>query len=399
MPKHTVVIERCKSDTANEQVSARVGEMLGKLPGLDERLSSARRIFVKLNIGLGQAPEYLGRPFDCVDSSVFSGLATFVRDRTDAHVLIGDGWGDAALADRARDRGHMAAIERCGYELVHLGTPPYARFDVPEPAMFRWYELSSALQDVDLTISVSKMKAHHLCGITLSIKNLFGLPPTSVYCSPLLALHSNVRQPGILADLTSMFPPEICLIDGIVGCSYAEWHGQGADPVAPGVLIAGDNPVATDAVGARFMRVDPAAPLGTAPFWLTDNHIRFASERGLGSIADADIDIIGDIPAVRKQFSVATDFHPESPAHGERWRADVCRQAEVYFRDRDRYAGEYAGEVVLFGKGEALYHATAPQLRMSDMFGALTDAGIGPYECFVKLVREEEDELKGPYGL
>ena len=52
--------------------------------------------------------------------------------------------------------------------------------------------------------------------------------------------------------------PSIGLIDGIIGEKYHEWGG---DPVSSGILIAGNNLVATDAVGARFMGVDPQHPL------------------------------------------------------------------------------------------------------------------------------------------
>ena len=399
MSKHTVVIDRCEPETPNEQVSAQVEAMLARLPGIDERLARAARILIKVNTGVGRAPQYRGRPIDCVDGSVFAGLAAFVHERTEAHVLVGDGWRAGGLEERARERGYMAPIEQYGYELVDLAQAPYARFDVPYPAMFRWYELSSALQDVDLTISVSKMKSHHLCGITLSIKNLFGLAPTPVYAFPMVALHSPIRQPGILADLTALFPPEICLIDGIVGCNYAEWAVMGGDPVTTGVLIAGDNAVATDAVGAQYMCVDPATSVGTAPFWLTDNHIRFASERGLGSIDAADVEVIGQMPAIRKPFSVAIDMHPQTAAQGARWREEMCRQAQGYFADRGRYVRDYVGEIVMIGKGKVLMHAPAAEFQTSKMQASLETEGIGFHECFVKLVREAEEELTGPYGL
>ncbi|MCJ7738845.1 MAG: DUF362 domain-containing protein, partial [Anaerolineae bacterium] len=255
--KHTVVIERCDPKSPDVEVRDKVAEMLSKLPDIDERLGSAHRIFVKVNIGLRQAPTYHDRPFDCVDPAVFGGLAAFVRERTDAHVLVGDGCDGIAPAEVARRHGHMAIMEQAGFEFLDLHQPPYARFTVPQPSMFRWYDLSAALEEVDLVISVAKMKAHHLCGFTLTMKNLFGLPPGPIYGSPRASLHSQIRLPGILADLSQLFPSEICLIDGVVGCNFQEWAGQGGDPVSSGILIAGNNPVATDATGARFMGIDP----------------------------------------------------------------------------------------------------------------------------------------------
>lgn len=396
MARHTVVIEPCAPQASNEEVSAKVVDMLGQLPGIDERLGRAKRIFIKPNIGISKAPSYLGRPFDCVDSAVFAGLAAFLRDRTDAHVLVGDGCDGIAPTDAARERGHMAIIEEAGFQFVNLHQPPHTRFAVPDPAMFRWYELSSALQDVDLFVSLAKMKSHHLCGVTLTMKNLFGLPPGPVYGSPRGTLHSAIRLPRILADLNQLFTPDICLIDGIVGCNYGEWHGMG-DPVSPGILIAGDNPVATDATAARFMGADPTAPRGMPPFLRADNHIRLASDLGLGSIQRADIDLIGEMPADRKPFSVSGAAEPETVTQAERARGEVCRMAQRYFDDRERYAEQYMDQVVMMGKDKVLLHAPIAEISAQTVFGTLAAEGVEFYEAFFKLVQAEEAELREPY--
>ena len=132
MTKHTVVIEPCAPETPNEEVSAKVADMLGKLPGIEQRLQEAKRIFVKLNIGIGHSPTYRERPMSCVDWSVFAGLASYLRERTDAQVLVGDGCDGIAPADAARERGHMAIIEESGFQFGewvgtrdHLGNDPF----------------------------------------------------------------------------------------------------------------------------------------------------------------------------------------------------------------------------------------------------------------------------------
>jgi uncharacterized protein (DUF362 family) len=329
---------------------------------------------------------------------VFAGLAAYLRDRTDAHVLVGDGCDGIAPADAARERGHMAIIEEAGFEFVDLHQPPHARFAVPDPAMFRWYELSSALQDVDLFVSLAKMKSHHLCGVTLTMKNLFGLPPAPVYGSPRGALHSAIRLPRILSDLNQLFMPGICLIDGIVGCNYGEWQSRG-DPVSPGILIAGDSPVATDATAARFMGVDPTAPRGMPPFLRADNHIRLASDLGLGSIQRTDIDLIGEMPSDRKPFSVVGAAETETAAHAERARREVCRLAQQFFDERERYAEEYMDQVVMIGKDKVLLHGPIAEFSYQAVFGTLAAEGVELYEAFFKLVQAEEAELREPYAM
>jgi uncharacterized protein (DUF362 family) len=53
--------------------------------------------------------------------------------------------------------------------------------------------------------------------------------------------------------------------------------------VSPGLLVAGLNPVTTDAVTMALMGFDPMAERGTAPFENSDSFLSFAEELGLGT--------------------------------------------------------------------------------------------------------------------
>ena len=62
----------------------------------------------------------------------------------------------------------------------------------------------------------------------------------------------------------------------------------------PGVLIAGLNPVATDAVGTAVMGyANPRAARGVKPFEDCDNHLLLAEQAGLGAADLAQIDLRG----------------------------------------------------------------------------------------------------------
>ena len=51
----------------------------------------------------------------------------------------------------------------------------------------------------------------------------------------------------------------------------------------PGVLLAGLNPVCTDAVATAVMGYDPRAARGTAPFRTCDNTLLLAEGHGVGT--------------------------------------------------------------------------------------------------------------------
>jgi uncharacterized protein (DUF362 family) len=61
----------------------------------------------------------------------------------------------------------------------------------------------------------------------------------------------------------------------------------------PGLIIAGRNAVATDAVGTAVMGYDPRTPRMTHPFDKGDNFLLLAEQAGLGSADPAQIDVRG----------------------------------------------------------------------------------------------------------
>jgi uncharacterized protein (DUF362 family) len=63
--------------------------------------------------------------------------------------------------------------------------------------------------------------------------------------------------------------------------------------VRPGVLIAGKEPLAADAVAAAVMGFDPTAHYPTAPFLRGDNHLNLAYGLGLGTNRLGEIGVVG----------------------------------------------------------------------------------------------------------
>jgi uncharacterized protein (DUF362 family) len=114
--------------------------------------------------------------------------------------------------------------------------------------------LPKTVLGADFVVSMPKMKTHHWVGVTLSLKNMFGIVPGSCYGWPKNALHWAGISKSIL-DINGTVRPDFAIVDGIVGM---EGNGpiQGT-PKAAGVLVAGDDPVAVDATCARIMGLAP----------------------------------------------------------------------------------------------------------------------------------------------
>jgi uncharacterized protein (DUF362 family) len=175
--------------------------------------------------------------------------------------------------------------------------------------------MNAILKEVDVFISVAKMKCHSTTGVTLSLKNLIGLPPIRLYRrdekqNHRSAFHESTkydrRLPRVVTDLNLAMPIHLALIDGIhtVEAGAGAWDA-GYNPIQPGLIVASKNPVAADAVSAALMGFDPDAPSGSYPFSYADNHLALAREVGLGSNRLHEIGVKGpEITDVMFPFKV-----------------------------------------------------------------------------------------------
>ena len=154
------------------------------------------------------------------------------------------------------------------------------------------------LKQVDWIVSLAKMKTHHWAGVTLSMKNLFGVMPGSYYGWPKNVLHQAGIEGSIL-DIAAALKPQLAIVDGIIGM-----EGDGpimGTPKPAGVLVMGRNLPAVDATCARIMGINPQRIL----------YLEGAAGR-LGTIREASIRQRGEtIAAVHTPFALIEKI----PAH------------------------------------------------------------------------------------
>jgi uncharacterized protein (DUF362 family) len=156
--------------------------------------------------------------------------------------------------------------------------------------------LPETLFKADLLVSMPKLKTHHWAGVTLSMKNMFGVVPGAIYGWPKNVLHWAGIENSIL-DINSSLPlPQFAIVDGIVGM---EGNGplQG-DAKNTGVLVFGNDLVAVDATGARLMKIEPRKM----------KYLEMAGEF-LGNLAYDKIEQIGEnLEKFQQDFRVIKNF-------------------------------------------------------------------------------------------
>ncbi len=297
-----------------EVVRERVSIVLDELGGLGDVVSPGDRVVIKTNLTGGMALQPEGLPSPASEIYITHpevvralGEAVLEADAREVYIV------EAVFDDESfSEWGYEEIAAELGATLIDLNNPvPYADFITcpvgEDRLIYEEFIFNEILADADVFMSVAKMKCHRVTGITLSMKNLVGLVPVQNYRLDAAdnwrsSMHGDyskdepsTRIPRSVIDLTRARPIDFALIDGIKTSDFAEgpWV-DGWSQVKPGVLVAGTNPVATDAVAAAVMGFDPTAKsFEEEPFLHCENHLYLASRYGLGPNNLDDIEIVG----------------------------------------------------------------------------------------------------------
>ena len=341
----------------NKQVSDVLSTMFDQLGGL-QKLVQGKTVAIKLNMTGPPSDKLNSMPNQMthwVHPQVIGSLVSLlgkagarrIRLLESAPVgtkpleefMISAGW---------RPQDFASAANHVEFENTNfLGSgKKYARFMVPGGGlMYAGYDLNHSYEDTDVFVSLAKLKEHRTAGVTLSMKNCFGITPCTIYSQeapedePSIVpvgyrgpMHSGsrvppksapqpvaeskdpgFRVPRITADLVAARPIHLAVIDGIYTMTGGELPNQERNwihkPVHPGLLIAGMNCVSTDAVAMATMGFDPMADRGSAPFETCDSTLRLAEHLGVGSRDLSRIEVTGTpISKARYRFPTLTQL-------------------------------------------------------------------------------------------
>ncbi len=332
-PSAPVSIARCQTyDLAT--LCTQIGTLFDQLGGID-RLVGGKTVAVKVNLtgspgqpALGLAA---GRTYQ-IHPNVVLATATLL-DRAGARRI-------RFVEGTYQHRPFESVLERAGWDLKGLGRlkaaveyedtrnrgkgKRYHEVKVPwGGCLFPAYLLNHSYADCDVFLSLAKLKNHVTAGVTLSMKNNFGITPVALYghhkadeqnisnreqifhkgierpadglpqeVAPGSPRVPSYRVPRHTVDAVGIRPIDLAIIDGVETVSGGEGPWIPLAHRTPGLLFAGRNPVCLDAIATTVMGYDPMAADATGPFPGT-NHLAVAAKLGLGTNDPKQIEVRG----------------------------------------------------------------------------------------------------------
>jgi uncharacterized protein (DUF362 family) len=293
-PKYSVSYKRPRSQVAvlnASDYSERLERLLFEGIRLFDLPVNGKTVLLKPNL-----VEYLPGPVNTNANVIGAAARCFLRLGA-SRVVVGEGPG--------HQRDTELVVQSAGLQ-PHLMEPRIDFVDLNRDELVRvklkanysglrelW--LPRSVLDSDFVVSMPKVKTHHWAGVTLSLKNMFGVVPGMKYGWPRNLLHWHGIQESIL-DICATMPIHFVIADGITAM---EGNGplQGTPRELRKIVLA-DDPVAADATCARLMGFDPL-------------RVKYLSEgsRFLGNLREDQIVMLAEHPdAPLRPFSVLPEF-------------------------------------------------------------------------------------------
>jgi len=172
------------------------------------------------------------------------------------YVVVGEGAGhqrDTQLV--LSESGYEQDLKRHGIPFVDLNRDELVRVGLGASYTdLEYLWLPRTVLGSDFLVSMPKVKAHHWSGVTLSMKNMFGVVPGNKYGWPKNILHWRGILGSIL-DICATVPIQFVIADAVIGM---EGNGPlNGRPRPLWTVVLADDPVAADATCARLMGFEP----------------------------------------------------------------------------------------------------------------------------------------------
>jgi len=238
--------------------------------------------------------------------------------------------------------GITKAVESAGGRMVFFEEDEFVEVPVPGGRVLKTVRVPRTVLEAEVFINNPVLKIHSLTLVTLGIKNLHG----AISDEDKLFGHSYPELPAKLTDFLRVRKPDLTVIDGITGLEGD--HADEGTPVEMGIIIAGRDVVAVDAVASAVIGFEPSEIDTTA----------LAHEFGLGQGSLSAIQVAGDsIESVRRPFARPDVVLDAAMFPGlEIIAGDYCRSCQYYIRrglDKLADAGAFSPDkkvTIILGK-------------------------------------------------
>jgi len=270
----TVSVIRLDGYDAQDAVDRAMRDALAPLGGMGAIVKPGQRVLLKPNLVAPSKPEMAVT----THPAIVRAAIRLVKE-AGGICFVGDGPGVGGTVNAARGSGLCEVAEDEGAEVVEFSET--AVFENAENRLMKRLELTSQLKEMDVLITLPKLKTHCQMAFTGALKNQYGLIPGAAKGKFHFRFQDRNRLADLMVDINRTAKPALAIMDAVIGM---EGPGpSGGTPRKIGAIIAGTDLTAVDTVAFSIIGLK-----------LDDVPVSMAARRGGYGVADlASIDVVG----------------------------------------------------------------------------------------------------------
>ena len=225
-------------------------------------------------------------------------LILILQEMGAARITLAERSGPGDSTRRVMEKkGVFNLAEELDFDIVNLeemGPEGWVHLHPEDSHWKNGFHFPRVLFEAEAIVQTCCLKTHAYGGhFTLSLKNSVGTVPRNDY--PYMSeLHSSPYQRQMIAEINTAYSPDLVVLDGVE--AFVDGGPARGTRVEAGVIIAGNDRVAIDAVGVAILRALGTTPeVSRGPVFEQDQIAR-AAELGLGVNSPTQIELVTDDP-------------------------------------------------------------------------------------------------------
>lgn len=318
-----VALVKCK-DYIYQDVYNSLKKAFDLIGGIDKYVKEGNKVLLKLNLVMKKDP----REGATTHPEVARAMADLIKEQGATPIFADSPGGiftEGALRGVYKACGIQHVAEACG-AVLNYNTQTW-EVDYRDGSRLKKLTLASFVRDIDVIISMPKLKTHGMTLFTGAVKNMFGTVP-GVLKAQYHYDHSDVMDfCNALVDICSFVGPHLSVMDGILGM-----EGEGptsGNPKKVGALLVSQSPFAIDTVAAYLIGINP----------MEVKTIKAAANRNIFSGSMKDIELLGDsFNDLAVKFDVPytkdVDFKGNIPPFVHRFVSNLLKPKPVFIHSK-----------------------------------------------------------------
>lgn len=229
-------------------------------------------------------------------TDVLRSLIIKLKEMEAKSITIAERSGPINTHECFQQKGIYELAKELNFDLVNLSEASVEDFILLTPENSYWergFLFPVIFHNAQSIVETCCLKTHQYGGhFSMSLKNSTGLVPRKNLngSSYMRELHSSKNQRKMIADINSVYTPDLIVLDGV--SAFVDKGPDNGTQVEPNIMLAGTDKIAIDAIGVAILRLYDTTPEVSEGDIFEQEQIARAVELGLGISSANEIEII-----------------------------------------------------------------------------------------------------------